>query len=45
MIASFHMLISIVNNYFKPEWQINVRDINREIVECLLGEKHHGTAV
>ena len=43
MIASFHMLMCLVDDYFKPEWQRNVRDITREIVECLLEE--HGTAV
>ena len=35
------MLMCLVNDYFKPEWQRNVR----EIVECLLEEKNHGTAV
>ena len=39
MIAGFHMLICFVNDYFKPEWQIKVCDITREVVECLLEEK------
>ena len=39
------MFMCLVNDYSKPEWQRNVRDITREIVECLLEEKNHGTAV
>ena len=39
MIASFHMLICFVNDYFKPEWKRKVCDITREVVECLLEEK------
>ena len=45
MIAGFHMLICFVNDYFKPESQIKVCDITREVVECLLEEKNYGTAV
>ena len=45
MIPSFQMLMCLVNDYFKPEWQRNVSGITREIVECLLEEQNHGTAV
>jgi len=26
----------LVNEYFTPEWQKNVRDISREVVDALL---------
>jgi len=35
MIVCFHLIVFLVNEYFTPEWQINVRDISREAVECL----------
>jgi len=35
MIACFHSIVFLVNEYFTPEWQINVHDITREVVEVL----------
>ena len=35
MIVCFHMVTFLVHEYFTPEWQIHVRDITREVVECL----------
>ena len=35
MIVCFHMAAFLVNEYFTPEWQIQVRDITRELVECM----------
>ena len=31
MIVIFHMFASLVNEYFTPEWQKNVREITREV--------------
>ena len=36
MIVCFHMAAFLVNEYcFTPEWQRHVRDITREVVECM----------
>ena len=35
MIVSVHLIACLVNKYFTPEWQINVRDITREIVAVI----------
>jgi len=34
MIVSFHLITFLVNEYFTPEWQRDVRDITREVVEA-----------
>ena len=36
MIVSFHFIAFLVNEYFTPEWQKNVRDITREVVVSML---------
>ena len=36
MLAAFHLIAFLVNEYFTPEWQKNVRDISREVVDALL---------
>ena len=36
MIVSFHLIAFLVNEYFTPEWQKNVRDITRAIVVAML---------
>ena len=36
MIVSFHFIALLVNEYFTPEWQKNVRDITREVVVSML---------
>jgi len=35
MIVSFPLITFLVNEYFTPEWQKNVRDITREVVDTL----------
>ena len=35
MIVCFHLAAFLVNEYFTPEWQRQVRDITREVVECM----------
>ena len=36
MIVCFHLATFLVNEYcFTPEWQRHVRDITREVVECM----------
>ena len=35
MIVCFHLAVFLVNENFTPEWQRHVRDIAREVVECL----------
>jgi len=34
MLLSVHLIAFLVNEYFTPEWQRQVRDITRELVEC-----------
>jgi hypothetical protein len=36
MIVGFHLIAFLVNEYFTPGWQKNVRDIIREIVVAML---------
>jgi len=36
MLVGFHLIAFLVNEYFTPEWQKNVRDITREIVVAML---------
>ena len=36
MIVRFHLVAFLVNDYFTPEWQRQVRDITREVVECMV---------
>jgi hypothetical protein len=36
MLVAFHLVALLVNEYFTPEWQKNVRDISREIVVAML---------
>ena len=36
MIVCFHLVAFLVNDYFTPEWQRQVRDITREVVECMV---------
>jgi len=35
MLAAFHLVAFLVNEYFTPEWQKNVRDITREVVDAM----------
>ena len=35
MIVCFHLIAFLVNEYFTPEWQKNVRDITREVVDAM----------
>ena len=36
MIVCLHLATFLVNEYFfTPEWQRHVRDITREVVECM----------
>ena len=35
MIVCFHLTAFLVNEYFTPEWQRQVRYITREVVECM----------
>ena len=37
MLVSVHLIAFLVNEYFTPEWQRQVRDITREVVECFHG--------
>ena len=34
MIVSVDLIVVLVNEYFTPEWQRQVRDITREVVDC-----------
>ena len=34
MLVSVHLIAFLVNEYFTPEWQRQVRDITREVIEC-----------
>jgi len=34
MLVSVHLVAFLVNEYLTPEWQRQVRDITREVVEC-----------
>ena len=34
MIVCFHLIAFLVNDYLTPEWQKDVRDISREILEA-----------
>ena len=36
MIACFHLVAFLVNEYFTPEWQKEARDITREVVAAML---------
>jgi len=36
MLVIFHLVAFLVNEYFTPEWQKNVCDITREVVDALL---------
>jgi len=36
MLATFHLVAFLVNKYFTPEWQNNVRDITREVVDAMV---------
>ena len=35
MIAIFHIITFLVNEYFTPEWQKEVRYITREVVAAM----------
>ena len=35
MIVCFHLVTFLANEYFTPEWQRHVRDITREVFECM----------
>jgi len=35
MLVCFHLLAFVVNDYFTPDWQKDVRDISRQVVEAL----------
>ena len=35
MIVCCHLAAFLVNEHFTPEWQRHVRDITREVVECM----------
>lgn len=35
MIVCFHLTVFLVNEYFTPAWQKNVRDVSREVVEAM----------
>jgi len=32
MLVAFHLVAFVVNEFFTPEWQKNVRDVSREVV-------------
>ena len=34
MLVSVHLTAFLLNEYFTPEWQRQVRDITREVVDC-----------
>jgi len=34
MLVSVHWIAFLMNEYFTPQWQRQVRDITREVVEC-----------
>ena len=36
MIAYFHLIAFLVDEYFTPEWQRKVHDITREVVNAML---------
>jgi len=35
MLVAFHLVALLVNEYFTPEWQKNVRDVSREVVAAM----------
>jgi len=35
MLVAFHLVALLVNEYFTPQWQKNVRDISREVVAAM----------
>jgi len=35
MIVSFHLMVFLVNEYFTPEWQRNMQDKTRKVVDAL----------
>jgi len=35
VIVSFHLIAFLVNDYFTPEWQRNMRDITQEVADAL----------
>ena len=35
MLVAFHLVAIIVNEFFTPEWQKNVRDISRDVVAAM----------
>ena len=45
MIASFHMLVCLVDDFWTPEWQKNIRNIARKFVACLNEQEKHVSAV
>jgi hypothetical protein len=36
MLVAFHLVAFVVNEFFPPEWQKNVRDISLEVVAAML---------
>jgi len=35
MIVAFHLAVLVVNEFFTPQWQKDVRDISREVVAAM----------
>jgi len=35
MLVCFNLFVFLVNDYFMPEWQKDVRDISRQVVDAL----------
>ena len=35
MLVAFHLVAFVVNEFFTPQWQKNVRDISREVVAAM----------
>ena len=45
MIASFHVFMCLVNDYFKPEWQETCVILRVKLLSVFWKKKTHGTAV
>ena len=35
MLVSFHLIAFLVNEYFTPEWQKEIRDVTREVIVAM----------
>jgi hypothetical protein len=45
MLVSFHLIAFLVNEYLTQEWQKNVRDITREVVDATVSCKSNATEI